>query len=55
MIDGFIGNILRGTLADGFKSISLPLQVLRIGLMELVGLVQGAVAIPGLVDIIIVE
>ena len=46
------GNILGGPLADRIESIPLALQVLRIGLVELGSLVEGAVAVACLVDVV---
>lgn len=44
---------LGGSLADGFESFSFALDGLWIRVVHLVRMVEGAVAVTGLVDVII--
>lgn len=42
-----------GPLADGFEGFSFALDGLRVWVVHLVRMVEGAIAITGLVDIIV--
>lgn len=47
------GDALGGSLADGFESFSFALDGLWVWVVRLVRMVEGAVAVAGLVNVIV--